>query len=41
MLGLAIRFKLEDPPPEAKNVPIGEKRERGQPKKNRDALSRE
>ena len=38
LLGLAIRLKLTSAPPAAKNVPIGEKRRRGRPKKTSRAL---
>ena len=39
VLGLAIRFKMVDPPEAAKNVPLGEKRKRGRPAKVGRALS--
>ncbi len=38
MIGLAIRLKLSKPPPAAKDVPIGEKRRRGRPRKSTKAL---
>lgn len=38
ILGLAIRLKLTKPPPEAKNIPIGQKRKRGRPSKAKPAL---
>ncbi|XP_048481537.1 uncharacterized protein LOC125489545 [Plutella xylostella] len=38
IMGLAIRLKFANPPPEAKNVPIGQKRKRGRPSKSRPAL---
>lgn len=38
LAGLAIRLKLVEPPTEARNVPIGEKRRRGRPTKAKKAL---
>ncbi len=38
IIGLAIRLKYVKPPPEAKQIPIGEKRKRGRPKKAGKAL---
>ncbi|KAJ8713391.1 hypothetical protein PYW07_013761 [Mythimna separata] len=38
IIGLAIRLKLANPPPEAKNVLIGQKRKRGRPSKAKPAL---
>jgi hypothetical protein len=38
IFGLAIRLKLAKPPPTAKDVPIGEKRRRGRPRKSTKAL---
>ena len=37
-IGMAIRLKLVKPPPEAKQIPIGQKRKRGRPKKATKAL---
>ena len=41
VLGIAIRLNVHHVRPEAKNVPIGEKRKRGRPKKCKKALLRE
>lgn len=38
LLGLAIRLKYVEPPPEARNIPIGQKRKRGRPTKSKKAL---
>lgn len=38
VMGLAIRLKYAKPPPSAKNIPLGEKRKRGRPKKATRAL---
>jgi hypothetical protein len=38
IVGIAIRLKHALPPPEAKNIPIGEKRKRGRPAKAKKAL---
>lgn len=38
IVGLAIRLKLVTPPPEAKTIPIGEKRKPGRPAKTKPAL---
>lgn len=38
VVGLAIRLKLVSVPPEAKTVPIGQKRKRGRPSKTKPAL---
>lgn len=38
IIGLAIRLKLVTPPPEAKTIPIGEKRKPGRPSKTKPAL---
>jgi len=38
ILGIAIRLKYVKPPPAAKQIPIGEKRKRGRPKKATRAL---
>lgn len=38
IVGLAIRMKLVTPPPEAKTIPIGEKRKPGRPSKTKPAL---
>lgn len=38
VLGIAIRLKLVTPSFEAKQIPIGEKRKRGRPKKAKKAL---
>jgi hypothetical protein len=38
LIGLAIRLKYAKPPPAAKDIPIGEKRKRGRPKKATRAL---
>jgi hypothetical protein len=38
LLGLAIRLKYVEPPHEARNIPIGEKRKRGRPAKSKKAL---
>jgi hypothetical protein len=38
IIGLAIRLKYVKPPPAAKDIPIGEKRKRGRPKKATKAL---
>jgi len=37
IVGLGMRFKLITVPPEAKTVPIGEKRKRGRPSKTKPA----
>lgn len=38
MIGIALRLKLIMVPPEAKTIPIGQKRKPGRPKKSRPAL---
>jgi len=38
IVGIAMRCKYVKPPPAAKQVPIGEKRKRGRPKKSSKAL---
>lgn len=38
-LGMAIRLQLVHAPPEAKQIPLGQKRKRGRPKKATQALS--
>jgi hypothetical protein len=38
VIGISMRMKYCKPPPEAKNVPIGEKRKRGRPAKAKKAL---
>jgi hypothetical protein len=38
VVGIAITRKVYDPPPEAKTVPLGEKRKRGRPSKAKKAL---
>lgn len=38
IIGLGMRFKLISVPPEAKSVPIGQKRKRGRPSKTKPAL---
>jgi hypothetical protein len=38
LIGLAIRLKLVNVPPEAKDVAIGAKKKRGRPKKSTKAL---
>lgn len=38
VIGLAIRLKYISPPPEAKTIPIGQKRKRGRPTKTKPAL---
>lgn len=38
IVGIALRKKLTKAPPEAKNVPIGAKRQRGRPRKAKGAL---
>ena len=40
-LGIALLQKKVDCPPEAKNAPIGERRKRGRPKKNSEALKKD
>lgn len=41
MVGIALRLKLVEAPPEAKTIPIGQKRKRGRPAKARRALERQ
>ncbi|PZC85335.1 hypothetical protein B5X24_HaOG201831 [Helicoverpa armigera] len=38
IIGLTIGVKLANPPPEAKNLLIGQKRKRGRPSKSKPAL---
>ena len=38
LVGLAIRLKYVKPPPVAKDIPIGQRRKRGRPKKSSRAL---
>lgn len=38
MIGIALRLKNVSAPPEAKSIPIGQKRKPGRPKKSRPAL---
>lgn len=38
VVGIALRMKWTTPPPEAKNLPLGEKRKRGRPAKAKRAL---
>jgi hypothetical protein len=40
-LGMEIRLSVSDPPPEAKNVPLGQKKKRGRPKLSKPALLRQ
>jgi hypothetical protein len=40
-LGMEIRLSVSDPPPEAKNVPLGQKKKRGRPKLSKPALPRQ
>ncbi|KAF6212603.1 hypothetical protein GE061_013129 [Apolygus lucorum] len=37
VLGMQIRLKLVEPPPESKNVSMGQKRKRGRPSKDKAA----
>lgn len=41
VIGLAIRLKVAEIPPAAKQIPVGQKRRRGRPKKATKALLRE
>lgn len=38
LVGMAMRYKLVEPPLAAKSVPLGQKRKRGRPKKAKHAL---
>lgn len=38
LIGIALRLKLANAPPEAKTIPIGQKRKPGRPKKSKPAL---
>ena len=38
LVGVALRRKYVKAPPSAKDIPIGEKRKRGRPKKSTKAL---
>lgn len=38
IIGIALRLKVATAPPEAKNIPIGQKRKRGRPAKAKPAL---
>lgn len=38
MIGIALRLKVASAPPEAKTIPIGQKRKPGRPKKSKPAL---
>jgi hypothetical protein len=40
-LEMEIRLSVSDPPPEAKNVPLGQKKKRGRPKLSKPALLRQ
>lgn len=41
MVGIALRKKVAFPPPEAKTIPIGQKRKPGRPSKPKPALQKQ
>lgn len=41
MIGIAARSRLVTVPPEAKAIPLGQKRKRGRPAKSKKALVRQ